>query len=170
MLRYDLAVVLSVPFGWPGMSKRFNLTGRQRFAIITRSTYSNRPKAVLSGSPWALSACRPEKLEANAREEIRMPVIDSSAFTGSDALPGPLQCDVCIIGTGPAGSTIARELSGTTLRVTILESGGVERQEEADALNEIESVTLNAKSMAYTGCSSREAPFSRLMANLTRRR
>ncbi len=69
-----------------------------------------------------------------------MPIVDSTAFTGSEALPGFLQCDVCIIGTGPAGSTIARELSGTTLRVTILESGGMERQDEADALNEVESV------------------------------
>lgn len=69
-----------------------------------------------------------------------MPILDSSAFAGSDAIPDALRCDVCIIGTGPAGMTIARELSGTSLRVTLLESGGAERQEEVDALNEIESV------------------------------
>src|SRR5215472_3358904 len=69
-----------------------------------------------------------------------MPVLDSSAFAGSDTLPDFLRCDICIVGTGPAGATIARELSNTPLRVTILESGGTERQEEADALNELESV------------------------------
>ena len=69
-----------------------------------------------------------------------MPILDSSAFAGSDALPDFLRCDICIIGTGPAGATIARELSNTSLRITILESGGTERQAEADALNEIESV------------------------------
>ena len=73
-------------------------------------------------------------------EDIRLPILDSSAFAGSDALPDFLRCDICIIGTGPAGATIARELSNTSLRVTILESGGTERQEETDALNEIESV------------------------------
>lgn len=69
-----------------------------------------------------------------------MPVTDSSAFAGHDVLPPSLRCDVCIIGSGPAGMTIARELSGTPLRVTVLESGGASRQETADALNEIESV------------------------------
>ena len=69
-----------------------------------------------------------------------MPILDSSAFVGSDAIPEALRCDVCIIGTGPAGMTIARELSGTSLRVTLLESGGAERQEEVDTLNEIESI------------------------------
>jgi choline dehydrogenase-like flavoprotein len=69
-----------------------------------------------------------------------MPILDSSAFASSDALPDRLRCDLCIIGSGPAGITVARELSGTPLRVTILESGGIERQEETDALNEIESV------------------------------
>jgi choline dehydrogenase-like flavoprotein len=69
-----------------------------------------------------------------------MPIIDSSAFAGGDVLPDLLRCDVCVIGTGPAGITIARELSGTSLRVTLLESGGTERQEAADALNEIESL------------------------------
>src|SRR5215831_2538057 len=69
-----------------------------------------------------------------------MPILDSSAFAGDDTLPDLLRCDICIIGTGPAGATIARELSNTRLRVTILESGGTERREETDALNEIESV------------------------------
>src|ERR1700728_2154634 len=69
-----------------------------------------------------------------------MPILDSSAFAGADVLPEALRCDVCIIGSGPAGITIARELSGTTLRVTLLESGGTARQEATDALNEIESV------------------------------
>jgi len=69
-----------------------------------------------------------------------MPILDSSAFIGSDVLPESLRCDICIIGTGPAGATIARELSNTSLRVTVLESGGTERQEQIDALNEIENV------------------------------
>ncbi len=69
-----------------------------------------------------------------------MPILDSSAFAGSPVLPESLQCDICIIGTGPAGATIARELSNTSLRVTVLESGGTGRQEATDALNEIESV------------------------------
>jgi len=51
-----------------------------------------------------------------------------------------LVCDVCIIGCGPAGITIARELSGSGLKVIIVESGGFERQEDADSLNEVESV------------------------------
>ena len=69
-----------------------------------------------------------------------MPMLDSSAFAGADALPDLLRCDICIIGTGPAGATIARELSNTPLRVTVLESGGAQRQKETDALNEIESI------------------------------
>lgn len=69
-----------------------------------------------------------------------MPILDSSAFAGGEALPGNLLCDVCIIGTGPAGMTIARELSGTPLRVTVLESGGAERDERVDELDAIESV------------------------------
>ena len=40
-------------------------------------------------------------------------MLDSSAFAGADALPDLLRCDICIIGTGPAGATIARELSNT---------------------------------------------------------
>jgi len=69
-----------------------------------------------------------------------MPTLDSSDLANSDALPERLRCDICIVGTGPAGMTIARELSNTRVRVTVLESGRMDRQEEADALNEIENV------------------------------
>jgi choline dehydrogenase-like flavoprotein len=54
--------------------------------------------------------------------------------------PSILDCDLCIIGTGPAGCTIARELSTSKMRIAILESGGFARQEHIDALNEIESI------------------------------
>jgi choline dehydrogenase-like flavoprotein len=37
-----------------------------------------------------------------------------------------LRCDVCIIGAGPAGITIARELAGTPLSVCLIEGGGLE--------------------------------------------
>jgi choline dehydrogenase-like flavoprotein len=51
-----------------------------------------------------------------------------------------LVSDICIIGSGPAGATIARELERSRLQVILLESGGIERQPLADALNEIESI------------------------------
>jgi len=68
-----------------------------------------------------------------------MPIIDLQAHGNDDASPIAV-CDLCIIGTGPAGSTIARELSGTSLRVTMLESGGFIRSPEADVLNEVENI------------------------------
>jgi choline dehydrogenase-like flavoprotein/nucleoside-diphosphate-sugar epimerase len=68
-----------------------------------------------------------------------MPVIDLQSYGHDNASP-IAECDLCIIGSGPAGSTIARELSGTGLRVTVLESGGFTRSLEADGLNEVENV------------------------------
>jgi len=68
-----------------------------------------------------------------------MPVIDLQSYGHDNASP-ITACDLCIIGSGPAGSTIARELSGTGLRVTLLESGGFTRSLEADALNEVENI------------------------------
>ncbi|MCJ2082820.1 GMC family oxidoreductase [Methylobacterium sp. J-090] len=54
--------------------------------------------------------------------------------------PGLEVCDICLVGSGPAGSVLARELSGTALRITLLESGGTARSDAADALNEVENV------------------------------
>ena len=45
-----------------------------------------------------------------------------------------LSTDVCIIGAGPAGITIARELNGQGFNVLLLESGGFEHDPEIHAL------------------------------------
>ncbi len=45
-----------------------------------------------------------------------------------------LQCDVCIAGAGAAGLTLARELSRSKLNVIILESGGLDFDEEIQSL------------------------------------
>lgn len=45
-----------------------------------------------------------------------------------------IEGDICIIGSGAAGMTIARELMGTPLRVIVLESGGDEEEDEITAL------------------------------------
>ena len=46
-----------------------------------------------------------------------------------------LRFDVCIVGSGPAGITVAREISRSGLRVGILECGGQKSVEEAQSLN-----------------------------------
>jgi len=45
-----------------------------------------------------------------------------------------LQADICIIGGGPAGITIAREMIGTRNKVILLESGGLELEPETQDL------------------------------------
>lgn len=51
-----------------------------------------------------------------------------------------LVADLVIIGSGPAGLTIARELRACGADVLVLESGDLESDAELDALNEIESI------------------------------
>ncbi len=51
-----------------------------------------------------------------------------------------LEADICIVGTGPAGATLMRELAGTSLRVLVVESGETDARSFADSLNEIESI------------------------------
>ena len=45
-----------------------------------------------------------------------------------------LETDVCIVGAGAAGITLARELNGSPLQVTVLESGGFGYEVETQAL------------------------------------
>jgi choline dehydrogenase-like flavoprotein len=47
-----------------------------------------------------------------------------------------LDADLCIVGAGPAGLTIARELAGNRIGVLILESGGLDSEVSAQELNE----------------------------------
>jgi choline dehydrogenase-like flavoprotein len=65
-----------------------------------------------------------------------MPIIDLRDIRTDEKI----EADVCIVGSGPAGSTIARELDSKHLRVIVVESGGTERSADVDALNEIENV------------------------------
>ena len=51
---------------------------------------------------------------------------------GNDEL---LETDVCIIGGGAAGITLARELSGRQFRVSLLESGGFEYDSDTESLS-----------------------------------
>jgi choline dehydrogenase-like flavoprotein len=47
-----------------------------------------------------------------------------------------LAADLCIIGAGPAGITVAREFIGLDVNVVVLESGGSELDEQAQELND----------------------------------
>lgn len=54
-----------------------------------------------------------------------------------------IQTDLCIIGAGAAGITIARELSGRSLDVCLVESGGLEFEPVTQSLYEGESIGLS---------------------------
>lgn len=67
-----------------------------------------------------------------------------------------LEADVCIVGSGPAGWAIAAELSGSGLRVLIVESGGLDEEPGAAALNSIHDIgtrTFNGRTRALGGTS-----------------
>ncbi|UVC07739.1 GMC family oxidoreductase [Rhizobium sp. TH2] len=51
-----------------------------------------------------------------------------------------LHTDIAIVGGGPAGLAIARELSGTRIRVMVIDSGGFEVEDSLDTLNRVENV------------------------------
>jgi choline dehydrogenase-like flavoprotein len=51
-----------------------------------------------------------------------------------------LRADVAIIGGGPAGLTIARELANTKMSVLVVDSGGLEYDSETQTLNAVENV------------------------------
>jgi choline dehydrogenase-like flavoprotein len=53
-----------------------------------------------------------------------------------------IETDLCLVGSGFAGWTIAEELRDSGLRILILESGGIEPEPDTDALNEIQSIGI----------------------------
>lgn len=55
-------------------------------------------------------------------------------------LDAGIDTDVCLVGSGPAGWTIAEELRDSGLRVLVVESGGIAPGADPAALNGIESV------------------------------
>lgn len=55
----------------------------------------------------------------------------------------PLRADVCVIGAGAAGTTLARELIRAGHEIVLLESGGLDQEKEIDALMEGENEGFN---------------------------
>src|SRR5438094_2234238 len=53
-----------------------------------------------------------------------------------------IETDLCVVGAGPAGIALAREFLGSSTEVLLLDSGGLRRDRELDALNETENVGL----------------------------
>lgn len=51
-----------------------------------------------------------------------------------------IETDICIVGSGPAGLSIAKEFAGTNTQVWVVESGGYTEEPDTQALYEIESV------------------------------
>jgi choline dehydrogenase-like flavoprotein len=64
-------------------------------------------------------------------------IIEDLGAVGPDAT---IEADLIIIGSGPAGLTIAREFFGTSTRVLVLESGQREEACKFDDLNAVESI------------------------------
>lgn len=51
----------------------------------------------------------------------------------------PIETDLCIVGTGPAGFSIANEFAGMDARVLLVESGGLWDEAETQSLYDVES-------------------------------
>src|SRR4051794_41857326 len=64
-------------------------------------------------------------------------MLSDAAQPANDEL---IETDLCIIGAGPAGITIAREFLGDGRRVCLLESGGRHPERQAQRLNRGQSV------------------------------
>ncbi|KAA9009418.1 GMC oxidoreductase [Histidinibacterium aquaticum] len=76
----------------------------------------------------------PEGRAVNGIGDAGVRVIDLSTLGAEDKL----DCDVLIVGAGPAGLTVARGLDGRKLDIVILESGDIEETRDAEELNGVE--------------------------------
>jgi len=63
-----------------------------------------------------------------------MPIVDTQTGRPHDSIAA----DLCIIGSGPAGLTLAAALADTRMRILVVESGGLEPDPRTQALNQIE--------------------------------
>ncbi|QLE56784.1 FAD-dependent oxidoreductase [Nostoc sp. TCL26-01] len=63
-------------------------------------------------------------------------LIDAHTLSQDDSI----ETEVCIVGAGPAGITLARELAQTNIRVCLLESGGLDFDHHTQSLTQGESV------------------------------
>jgi choline dehydrogenase-like flavoprotein len=61
-----------------------------------------------------------------------MPFIDTRTLGAGTRF----EADVCIVGSGPVGTTLARDLANRGHRVVLLESGGFERDDRTEGLTE----------------------------------
>lgn len=66
-------------------------------------------------------------------------------FSKVDALP-PSRYDLCIIGSGPAGATIANVLADSDYKICILESGRYKPEKFTDELREVDHEGISIKS------------------------
>jgi len=82
-------------------------------------------------------------------------IIDSNSHN----LSSGIESDICIIGAGAAGISIAREFIGSNVQVTLLESGGFEFDQATQALYEGENTgrdyfPLNTTRLRFLGGST----------------
>jgi choline dehydrogenase-like flavoprotein len=75
-----------------------------------------------------------------------MPFFDAREFGG----PAEITADVCIVGAGAAGITLARALAGQPLRVALLESGGPDFEHRPQFLYIGENVGLDSFATAHS--------------------
>jgi choline dehydrogenase-like flavoprotein len=63
-------------------------------------------------------------------------------ITGSRSIPvnAELECDLCIVGAGAAGITLALQFAQSKLRVIVIESGGEKPKAQQQRLNDGEVV------------------------------
>ena len=81
-----------------------------------------------------------------------MSITDLRAIDGGT----PIETDLCLVGSGPAGWAIAEELRDSGLRILMLESGGSAVHPDTELLNEIEDVgtpLFNGRTRALGGTS-----------------
>lgn len=50
-----------------------------------------------------------------------------------------IETDLCIVGSGPAGLSIAKEFEGSNIEVLVLESGGLDKEADTQSLYDIEN-------------------------------